>query len=77
MLRDLLRLVETAEGPISLADLGRQLVVDAATRPAEEDLAIGPVSYTHLDVYKRQLLEGEDNYCFVVAIYGGCGWLGS
>ena len=30
MLRDLLRLVETAEGPISLADLGRQLGVDAA-----------------------------------------------
>lgn len=28
MLRELLRLVETAEGPISLADLGRQLGVD-------------------------------------------------
>lgn len=30
MLRELLRLVETAEGPISLTDLGRQLGVDAA-----------------------------------------------
>lgn len=30
MLRELLRLVETAEGPISLADLGRQLGVDVA-----------------------------------------------
>ena len=30
MLRELLRLVETAEGPISLSDLARQLGVDAA-----------------------------------------------
>ena len=30
MLRELLRLVETAEGPISLAELSRQLGVDAA-----------------------------------------------
>ena len=30
MLRELLRLVETAEGPISLTDLARQLGVDAA-----------------------------------------------
>ena len=30
MLRELLRLVETAEGPMSLTDLARQLGVDAA-----------------------------------------------
>lgn len=30
MLRDLLRLVEAADGPITLAELGRQLGVDAA-----------------------------------------------
>lgn len=30
MLRELLRLVEAADGPISLAELGRQLGVDAA-----------------------------------------------
>ena len=29
MLRELLQLVETAEGPLSLTDLGRQLNVDA------------------------------------------------
>lgn len=30
MLRDLLRLVEAADGPITLAELGRQMGVDAA-----------------------------------------------
>ena len=33
-------------------------VEDTAPQPGQEDAAIGAVSYTHLDVYKRQVREG-------------------
>ena len=33
--------------------------------------AVGAVSYTHLDVYKRQVLAGQNNYCGLGTTGGG------
>jgi len=64
MLRELLRLVETAEGPISLADLGRQLGVDVAVLD-------GMLQYW---VRKgRLIMDGQSGE---VACAGGCGSMG-
>lgn len=64
MLRELLRLVETAEGPISLADLGRRLGVDATVLD-------GMLQYW---VRKGRLV--MDGHSGGVACTGGCASMG-
>ena len=39
-----------------------------AMRALESELGVVPVSYTHLDVYKRQLLEDHQRYVRAIAV---------